>query len=95
MTDRFEYNICDEVFIGQAKELQVVNSKRIDHLQNGGFYNGKDTWDSVVSSTLLCLEDFYKNGNSFINAQKQASVAKHISETRRVDNEQDDISWLI
>lgn len=47
------YGLCDKALIGEASELQIVNTKRIDHLSSGGIYNSKDTWDAVVNATVL------------------------------------------
>lgn len=56
LTGRLIYGQCDEVFMGEATELQVVNNKRIDHLSSGGVYNSKDVWDAVVDALFLCME---------------------------------------
>lgn len=52
-----DYGLCNEVFIGEAGELQVVNSKRIDHLSSGGVFNSKDVWDAVVNACVLASQD--------------------------------------
>lgn len=51
--DRIEYGTCDSIFIGEAGELQVVNDKRIDHMETGGTFNSKDVWDAVVNACVL------------------------------------------
>ena len=55
-TGRFIYGECDEVFMGEAAELQVINSKRIDHLSSGGIYNSKNVWDAAVDALKLCMD---------------------------------------
>lgn len=50
------YGTCDAVFIGEAVELQVKNSRRIDHQDSGGRYNSKDVWDAVVNATYLAQQ---------------------------------------
>jgi len=56
VTGRFLYGLCDNVFIGEATELQVINGSKIDHLSSGGAFNSKDVWDAVVGALFLCLE---------------------------------------
>lgn len=95
-TNRFYYDKFNKVFIGEAKELQIVNSKRIDHLQTDGFYNSKDVWDSVVNATTGCLKDYYDNGSTAQNNKVVSEVAsklllKHGGSV--VDKE--DISWIL
>lgn len=51
------YALRDAILIGEAKELQNVNDRRIDHLQTGGIYNSKDVWDSAVNASCRALED--------------------------------------
>lgn len=74
-TDRFVYDDFNESFIGEAKELQIVNARRIDHLKTDGLYNGKDTWDSVVNATYVCLMDHYNGGNQAQENKKVLGVA--------------------
>jgi hypothetical protein len=52
---RLEYGLCDSVFIGEAQELQVINSRRIDHMTGEGVYNSKDVWDAVVNVIVECM----------------------------------------
>lgn len=56
ITGRLIYGDCDEVFMGEASELQVINNRRIDHLSSGGVFNSKDVWDAAVNATFLCME---------------------------------------
>lgn len=56
MLNQFEYGLCDDVFIGEGGELQVINSKRIDHLTSGGKFNSKDTWDAIVNACVLASQ---------------------------------------
>lgn len=51
------YGAYEEVFMGEASELQVVNSKRIDHLMSGGNWNSKDVWDAVTNACVLASRD--------------------------------------
>ena len=51
--DYFPY----ERLCGEMGELQVVNSKRIDHLTSGGIFNGKDAWDALVNACVLASQD--------------------------------------
>jgi hypothetical protein len=57
LNNRFDFNKKHEkIFIGEAKELQVVNSKRVDHQKTTGYYNSKDVWDAVVNMTVELIE---------------------------------------
>ena len=95
-TDKFEYYDFNEVFIGEAQELQVVNSKRIDHLKTDGFYNSKDVWDSVVNATYVCIQDYYENGLEAQNNSTVSSVAEKLLLKGGVSqNDFDDISWIL
>ena len=95
-TDRLVY--CDTFyeFIGEAKELQIVNSKRIDHLKSGGKYNGKDAWDSAVNASLGAIEDYYKNGNMGQKNQVVSDTADKllVKEGKGVQDPRD-ISWIL
>ena len=96
-TGRFVYYDFNDVFIGEAKELQVVNSKRIDHFQTEGFYNSKDCWDSVVNATYICQEDFYEQTREVQRAEKFARITKSLAggQKYRRSTDSEDISWLI
>ena len=93
-TDRLVYGADNTIFIGEAKELQIVNSKRIDHLMSDGYYNSKDVWDATVNAVTTCLDDYYKNGLvSQQNANVNTIATKLLSSKQ--DTEKDkDISWL-
>lgn len=54
---QLHYGLCNNVLIGEASELQVVNSKRIDHLTSGGVFNSKDCWDATVNACVLASQD--------------------------------------
>lgn len=56
VTGKLIYGACDEVFMGEAAELQIINQKRIDHLSSGGVFNSKDVWDAVVNALKLCMD---------------------------------------
>lgn len=60
------YGECDSTFIGEAQELQLVNEKRVDHLQSGGVYNSKDVWDAVVNSIYLTLRVVQEEHGEFL-----------------------------
>lgn len=92
-TDRLVYAKEFEVFIGEAKELQIVNSKRIDHLLSSGFYNSKDVWDSVVNCVSRCLEDFYSLGNKDLKIERTSSVLDRLNEKEKEEDVLDN-SWL-
>jgi hypothetical protein len=53
---QFVYGACDKVFIGEATELQVKPSGRIDHRKGDGFYNSKDVWDATVNATWMAQQ---------------------------------------
>ena len=95
-TNRFIYYDFNDVFIGEAKELQIVNSKRIDHLLNGGFYNSKDVFDSVVNATYICLEDFYERTRQVERSKKFAAITKELAKNVRTRKIPDlDDSWIL
>lgn len=52
-TNKLVYSINDDVFIGECKELQLVNDNKVDHLTSGGHYNSKDVFDAVVNAVVL------------------------------------------
>ena len=62
-TDRFEYYADQEEFIGEAKHLIIVNSRRIDHMSYGPWKNRKDNWDAAVNASVCAIDDYYKNGS--------------------------------
>lgn len=93
--ERFEYADWNEILIGEAKELTIVNSKRIDHLQSGGYYNSKDVWDSCVNATYTCLEDYYSNGSDAENNAIVSSVAKKLGDKHKANTDPYDISWIL
>lgn len=92
-TDRLVYASEFEVFIGEAKELQVVNSKRIDHLLSSGYYNSKDVWDAVVNCVSRCLEDFYQLGNKDVKIERTGTVLDRLIKQQE-DEDILDNNWL-
>lgn len=95
-TNRFVYGSFNTTFVGEAKELQIVNSKRIDHLKTDGYYNSKDVWDSVVNATLGCMNDYYENGVEAQNTKANAVIAdKLLASKGLTSTDTEDISWLL
>lgn len=77
-TEKLEYGKFNTVFIGEGKELQIVNSKRIDHLKTDGFYNSKDTWDAAVNAVHCCLKDHYEHNDEEENLETMSSTLDKI-----------------
>ena len=73
-TDKFVYFMDQEEFIGEAKHLVLVNSKRIDHPSTGPWKNRKDNWDAAVNASVCAIEDYYKNGNMTQENQKVSGL---------------------
>lgn len=71
---RLVYGFCDEVFLGEAKELQDLG-KRVDHLKAGGFFNSKDVWDSVVNATFLLMGMVKEEHGEFLQTSDLKSFA--------------------
>lgn len=95
-TDRFIYYQDQDEFIGEAKHLIVVNSKRIDHPSNGPWKNRKDCWDAAVNASVCAIEDYYKNGNVAQNNMKVSGlVDKLLLKERSVNHALDDIRWIL
>lgn len=95
-TGRLVYQKCFTEFIGEAKELQIVNSKRVDHLKSGGKYNGKDAWDSAVNAVLGAIEDYNKFGSLAENNKTVAATAdKLLLKTGSAIPDPHDISWIL
>ena len=89
-TQRFVYSSQNKIFIGEAKELQVVNSKRIDHLMSEGFYNSKDVWDATVNAVSRCIEDYYKFGDDV----ETSKLLERMASDKRHDIDDRDMSWV-
>ena len=95
-TDRFVYYEDEEEFIGEAKHLIVVNSKRIDHPSSGPWKNRKDCWDAAVNASVCAIEDYYKNGSVAQNNMKVSGlVDKMLLREGRRNEDLDDIRWIL
>ena len=94
-TNKFVYDDQNLEFIGEAKHLQVVNSKRIDHMMTGPWKNMKDTWDAVVNATVGAINDYYKNGAMSQANQTVSNVADKLLLKEKPKEDPNDISWIL
>lgn len=88
-TGKLVYGTCNDVFIGECKELQVVNSRRIDHLGGhtgsaSGKYNSKDCVDAVTNALLPCIQDMYRYAEELQDKKTAAQVVNRMLETNFV-----------
>jgi hypothetical protein len=94
---KFFYGDFNEVFIGEAKELQRVNDSRVDHTLSGQVFNSKDVWDAVVNSVYLCLEDKHARSFEVQRSEKFARIARDLAKNthdRAIYNHAD-LDWLL
>lgn len=67
--DDIVYGLCDDIFIGEAGELQVINERRIDHLSSTGKFNSKDVWDAVVNAVVLASHQKSSFSREYLKAK--------------------------
>lgn len=95
-TDKFEYYIDQEEFIGEAKHLIVKNSKRIDHPSSGPWKNRKDCWDAAVNASVCAIDDYYKSGNiAQSNMQTSALMDKLLVKEKSSEGGLGDLNWIL